>query len=260
MKILFIGDIVGVTGQEVINKYLQRLKQEYKPQVTIANGENLADGIGITEGLYKWLMSSGVDVVTLGNHAFDNRNIYEFISDAKCLVRPINMPDETPGKGVHYVRVNNIELAVINVIGNVFMKPSLDAFHYLKPVIEKVRKRTPYIFIDFHGETTSEKQAMGFWLDGKISAIVGTHTHVQTNDGRVLPKGTAYISDVGMTGALNSVIGFRKEDSIQRFMSQLPTRLEQEISNEAILSAVLVELNPSTGLAKSIKTIYQQIR
>lgn len=260
MKILFIGDIVGVSGQEAIKKYLTQLKQEHKPQVTIANGENIADGHGITETLYKWLMSSGVDAITLGNHAFDNRNIYEFISDAKCLVRPVNMPEGTPGKGVHYVRVNDKELAIINVIGNVFMKPSLDAFNYLKPLIETVKKRTNHIFIDFHGETTSEKQAMGFLFDGQISALVGTHTHVQTNDGRVLPQGTAYISDVGMTGALNSVIGFRKEDSIRRFTSQLPTRLEQEISNEAVISAVVIDINPSTGLAKSIKTIYQQIR
>ncbi|XJS11563.1 TIGR00282 family metallophosphoesterase [Aerococcaceae bacterium WGS1372] len=260
MKILFIGDIVGQSGQSAIKHHLTELKKEYRPQVTIANGENIADGRGITENLYKWLMSSGVDVVTLGNHAFDHRNIFSFIDDAKCLVRPVNMPEGTPGKGVHFVRINDTELAVINLLGNAFMKPSLDAFDYMSKLIEKVRARTNHIFIDFHAETTSEKQAMAFWLDGKISALVGTHTHVQTNDARLLPKGTAYQTDVGMTGALNSVIGFRKEDSIQRFRSQLPTRLEQETSNEAILCASIIETNPKTGLAQSIQSIYKKVR
>lgn len=260
MKILFIGDIVGLSGQNAIKNHLAELKKEYRPQVTIVNGENIADGKGITENLYKWLMSSGVDIVTLGNHAFDNRNIFSFVDEAKCLVRPINMPEGTPGKGIHYVRVNDTELAVINLIGNVFMKPSLDAFNYISKVIDEVRERTNHIFIDFHAETTSEKQAMGFWLDGKISALIGTHTHVQTNDARVLPKGTAYQTDVGMTGAINSVIGFRKEDSIQRFVSQLPTRLEQETSNEGVICACIIETNPKTGLAQRIKPIYKQVR
>lgn len=256
MKVLFIGDIVGLSGQDAISNYLQSLKQEHKPQLTIANGENLADGHGITEKLYKWLLSQGVDAVTLGNHSFDNRNIYEFIDTAKCLVRPVNLPNSTPGKGIYYVNINQVEVAIINVLGNVFMNPALDSFDYLERIIPEVKKRTNHIIIDLHAETTSEKQAIAHWLDGKVSAVIGTHTHVQTNDARVLANGTAYLTDVGMTGALNGVLGFRKEDSIQRFRSKLPTRIEQAIDSGLVFSACIIDIDNKTGLAKSIKPIY----
>lgn len=256
MKILFIGDIVGVSGQKALEYYLPMIKQEHKPQLTIANGENIADGRGITEKLYKSLLSQGVDVITLGNHAFDNRDIFNFIADAKCLVRPLNLPESTPGKGIHYVRVNEIEIAIINVLGNIFMSPSIDLFYYLEQELAKVRERTKHIFIDLHAETTSEKQAAAYWLDGKVSAIIGTHTHVQTNDARILPQGTAYLTDVGMTGSLNSVIGFRKEDSISRFVTKLPVRLEQAVGNDLLLSAAVIELDNKSGKAKKITPVY----
>lgn len=256
MKVLFIGDIVGVSGQKAVSDYLPSIKQQHKPQLTIANGENLSDGHGITEKLYKWLLSQGVDAVTLGNHSFDNRNIYDFIDSAKCLVRPINLPDSTPGKGIYYVKVNEIEIAIINVLGNIFMNPALDTFSYLEKIIPEVKKRTNHIFVDIHAEATSEKQALAYWLDGQVSAVIGTHTHVQTNDARILPKGTAYQSDVGMTGALNSVLGFKKEDSIQRFRSKLPTRIEQEIDSRVLFSACVIDIDNKTALANSIKPIY----
>ncbi|MDO4432675.1 MAG: TIGR00282 family metallophosphoesterase [Aerococcaceae bacterium] len=256
MKVLFIGDIVGASGQTAIQHFLPILKKQYRPQVTIANGENLADGRGITEKLYKWLLSQGVDCVTLGNHAFDHRDIHQFIHEATCLVRPANYPSETPGKGVHYIRVNQVELAVVNLLGNVFMNASQDVFQFMRQQLDAIRERTPHIIIDFHAEATSEKQALAYFLDGKVSAVIGTHTHVQTNDARILPKGTAYMTDVGMTGALESVIGFRKEEVIQRFVTQLPVRLEPQVSQETVLSAVVLDLDNKTGKATHIQSLY----
>lgn len=256
MKILFIGDVVAARGQEALSQYLPELKQRFRPQVTIVNGENIAEnGKGITEKLYKWLLNQGANAVTLGNHAWDNREIYEFIDSANCLVRPINLPEGTPGVGVRYVKVNQEELAIINVLGSVFMGPCIDPFQVLPDVITQVRQRTPHIFIDFHAETTSEKQATGWLFDGQVSAVVGTHTHVQTNDARILPKGTGYMSDVGMTGALNSIIGFRPSDALKRFVTQLPQRLTPEADGPAILSGVFIETDSQTGLVKKIEPI-----
>ena len=184
-----------------------------------------------------------------------SEEIYEFIDSANCLVRPINLPEGTPGVGVRYVKVNQEELAIINVLGSVFMGPCIDPFQVLPDVITQVRQRTPHIFIDFHAETTSEKQATGWLFDGQVSAVVGTHTHVQTNDARILPKGTGYMSDVGMTGALNSIIGFRPSDALKRFVTQLPQRLTPEADGPAILSGVFIETDSQTGLVKKIEPI-----
>lgn len=256
MKILFIGDVVAKKGQEALQQYLPELKQKYKPQLTIVNGENIAEnGKGINEKLYKWLLNLGADVVTLGNHAWDNREIYEFIETAHCLVRPINLPKTTAGQGIHYVKVNEIEVAIINALGSVFMGPNIDPFQYLPDVISEVRKRTSHIILDFHAETTSEKQAISWLLDGQVTAVLGTHTHVQTNDARILPKGTAFMSDVGMTGALNSIIGFKPSDVLQRFTTQLPHRLEPETTGPMMLSGVFIETENSTGLTKKIEPI-----
>lgn len=256
MRMLFIGDVVATRGQAALSQYLPELKQRFKPQLTIVNGENIAEnGKGITEKLYKWLLNQGVDVVTLGNHAWDNRDIYEFIDSANCLVRPVNLPKTTPGKGVHYVKINQEEVAIINALGSVFMGPCIDPFQVLPDVIAEVRKRTPHILLDMHAETTSEKQATGWLFDGQVSAVLGTHTHVQTNDARILPKGTAYMSDVGMTGALNSIIGFRPSDALHRFTTHLPQRLEPETEGPAILSGVFIETDSETGLAKKIEPI-----
>lgn len=255
MKVLFIGDVVGKKGQDALQRYLPQLKNEYKPQVTIVNAENIADGRGITEKLYKWVLSLGVDVITLGNHAFDQREIFDFIDQAKSLVRPINLPDQTPGKGVHYIKVNQQELAVINVLGSVFMGPSIDPFQYLGPVIKTVRQRTPHIFIDFHAEATSEKQALAYWLDGQVSAVIGTHTHVQTNDWRILNQGTAILSDVGMTGAYDSIIGFNPQHVVNKFVTQLPQRLEQAQTEGLSLSAVYLDINDTSGQCSKIEPI-----
>ena len=226
MRVLFIGDVVGSMGREMITEYLPRLKKKFRPQVTIVNGENAAAGRGITEKIYKKFLQDGVDVVTMGNHTWDNRDIFEFIDQAKKMVRPANFPEGTPGQGIVFVKVNQLELAVINMQARSFMVDLDDPFRKINELIEEARKRTPIIFVDFHGETTSEKQAMGWFLDGKVSAVVGTHTHVQTNDARILPQGTAYLTDVGMTGPYDGILGMRREPVIEKFLTALPKRFE----------------------------------
>ena len=191
MRLLFIGDVVGSLGRQMLSDYLPRLKKKYHPQLTIVNGENAAAGRGITEKIYKKFLQDGVDVVTMGNHTWDNKAIFDFIADAKKMIRPANFPEGVPGKGHLFVKVNELELAIINLQARSFMTDLDDPFRIADQLITEAQKRTPYIFVDFHGETTSEKQAMGWFADGRVSAVVGTHTHVQTNDGRILPKGTA---------------------------------------------------------------------
>lgn len=254
MRILFIGDVVGSLGRKKIHDELPRLKKKYRPQVTIVNGENAASGRGITEKIYKGFLQDGVDVVTMGNHTWDNRNIFEFIDGAKKMVRPANFPDETtPGQGIVYVKVNQEELAVINLQARTFMVALDDPFKKVESLVQEARKRTHHIFLDFHGETTSEKQAMGWFLDGKVSAVVGTHTHVQTNDGRILPQGTAYLSDVGMTGPYDGILGMKRAAVIEKFKTALPHRFEVVEEGRSMLSYCVIDLDPQTGKAKKIE-------
>ncbi|MCB8505479.1 TIGR00282 family metallophosphoesterase [Enterococcus durans] len=255
MRVLFIGDVVGSMGREMITEYLPRLKKKFRPQVTIANGENAAAGRGITEKIYKKFLQDGVDVVTMGNHTWDNRDIFEFIDQAKKMVRPANFPEGTPGQGIVFVKVNQLELAVINMQARSFMVDLDDPFRKMNELIEEARKRTPIIFVDFHGETTSEKQAMGWFLDGKVSAVVGTHTHVQTNDARILPQGTAYLTDVGMTGPYDGILGMRREPVIEKFLTALPKRFEVVENGRGLLSGCLLEIDDVTGKAKTIELI-----
>lgn len=255
MRVLFIGDVVGSMGREMITDYLPRLKKKFRPQVTIVNGENAAAGRGITEKIYKKFLQDGVDVVTMGNHTWDNRDIFEFIDQAKKMVRPANFPEGTPGQGIVFVKVNQLELAVINMQARSFMVDLDDPFRKMNELIEEARKRTPIIFVDFHGETTSEKQAMGWFLDGKVSAVVGTHTHVQTNDARILPQGTAYLTDVGMTGPYDGILGMRREPVIEKFLTALPKRFEVVENGRGLLSGCLLEIDDVTGKAKTIELI-----
>lgn len=255
MKILFIGDIVGSIGRDALKDNLQRIKEKYNPQFVVVNGENAASGKGITENIYKDFLTLGVNAVTMGNHVWDNKEIFEFIEDAKGLVRPANYPDGTPGVGLKFFKWNTIEIAVINVLGRTFMNPVEDPFSVTKKLVEEAKKRTPIVFVDFHAEATSEKQALGWLLDGEVSAVVGTHTHIQTSDNRVLPGGTAYITDVGMTGAYDGVLGVDKEAILYRFTTLLPKRHEVPKSGRAVLSAVVVDVDDKTGLAKSIDRI-----
>ncbi|AZP91802.1 TIGR00282 family metallophosphoesterase [Enterococcus mundtii] len=255
MRVLFIGDVVGAMGREMITEYLPRLKKKYRPQMTIVNGENAASGRGITEKIYKKFLQDGVDVVTMGNHTWDNRDIFEFIDDAKKMVRPANFPEGTPGQGIVFVKVNHLELAVINMQARSFMVDLDDPFRKMTELVEEARKRTPIIFVDFHGETTSEKQAMGWFLDGKVSAVVGTHTHVQTNDARILPQGTAYLTDVGMTGPYDGILGMRREPVIEKFLTALPKRFEVVEQGRGLLSGCILDIDDQTGQAKNIQLI-----
>lgn len=255
MRIIVIGDVVGDAGKRAVEALLGSVKQQYKPQLTIVNAENIANGRGITQTDYKWLLNQGVDVVTLGNHAFDNRNIHSFINEAKVLVRPWNMSEDTPGKGVHYIKINQDEIAVINLLGISFMKNEIDPFAFLKEKIKEVKQRTNNIIIDFHAESTSEKQAMAYWLDGQVSFVYGTHTHVQTNDARILSNGTGYMTDIGMTGAVESVIGFQVSDVVQRFVENPMQRLKVEDDGKTALRGVFFEIDTHTSKVKNIKPI-----
>lgn len=255
MRILFIGDIVGSMGRETLTTYLPKLKKKYRPQVTIANGENAAAGRGITEKIYKKFLQDGVDVVTLGNHSWDNKDIFEFIDDAKKLIRPANFVEGVPGKGLVFVKVNQLELAVINLQARTFMVPLDDPFGKAEELISEARERTPLIFVDFHGETTSEKQAMGWFLDGHVSAVVGTHTHVQTNDARILPEGTAYLTDVGMTGPYDGILGMKRGPIIEKFQTSLPKRFEVVEEGRSLLSACVIDIDDQTGRAIKIEPI-----
>jgi 2',3'-cyclic-nucleotide 2'-phosphodiesterase len=255
MNILFIGDVVGSMGRDMIDEYLPKLKEKFHPHITIINGENAAGGRGITEKIYRGFLEAGAQVVTLGNHTWDNREIYEFIDEAKYLVRPANFPENNPGKGIVYIKMNQHEIAVINLQGRIFLPPSDDPFKKADELVQEAKKRTDLIFVDFHGEATSEKQAMGWYLDGKVSAVVGTHTHVQTADNRILPNGTAYLSDVGMTGPYDGILGMDREVVLRRFMTNMPARFEVPKAGRAQLSAVSIDVDIKTGLAKKIERI-----
>lgn len=257
MKILFIGDVVGKVGQNMIKNYLPKLRQEYKPQVVILNGENAADGRGITEKIYKQFLELGVDAVTMGNHTWGNYDIFNFIDEATHLIRPANYEnnDKVPGKGMCYINYNGKIVAVINLFGRSFMGSFDDPFRVGDELIAEAKKETNHIVIDFHAEATSEKQAVGWYFDGKVSAVLGTHTHVQTNDARILPKGTAFQTDVGMTGFYDGILGMKKESIIENFQTQMPTRFVTPDSGKGQLNGSLIDIEDQTGLAKKIQAI-----
>ncbi|MCY8700965.1 2',3'-cyclic-nucleotide 2'-phosphodiesterase [Bacillus spizizenii] len=254
MRILFIGDVVGSPGRDMVKEYVPKLKTKYKPHFTIINGENAAHGKGLTEKIYHSLIQSGADAITMGNHTWDKKEIFYFIDDVPNLVRPANFPEGTPGKGITYVKANGKELAVINLQGRTFLPPLDDPFLKADELIAEASKRTPYIFIDFHAEATSEKLALGWYTDGRASAVVGTHTHVQTADNRILPKGTAYITDVGMTGPYDGILGMDRETIIKRFKTNLPVRFTVA-EGKTTLSGVVIDIDDQTKKAVKIERI-----
>ncbi|MCT2595356.1 TIGR00282 family metallophosphoesterase [Staphylococcus warneri] len=243
MRILFIGDIVGKIGRNAISTYLPKLKQEYRPTVSIVNAENAAHGKGLTEKIYKQLLREGVDFMTMGNHTYGQREIYEFIDEAKRMVRPANFPSEAPGVGMRIIQINDIKLAIINLQGRAFMQDIDDPFKKADELVKEAQKVTPYIFVDFHAETTSEKNAMGWYLDGRVSAVVGTHTHIQTSDNRILPSGTGYITDVGMTGFYDGILGINRDEVIERFITSLPQRHVVPDNGRSVLSGVIIDID-----------------
>ncbi len=253
MKVLFIGDIIGRPGRQATGEILPKLKKEYKVDLTIANAENAAGGFGLTPRIAEELFSMGIDILTSGNHIWDKKEIIEFIEREKRLLRPANYAPGVPGLGSGIFKTKKGEnLGVLNLEGRVFMARIECPFRTAEREIDKLKEFTENTIIDIHAEATSEKNALARFLDGKVGAILGTHTHVQTADEQILPGGTAYITDVGMTGPRNSVIGVRSELILQRFLTGMPTRFE--VAHEDIwLSGVVVELK--SGKATTIERI-----
>ncbi len=255
MRILFIGDIVGKAGRQAIDGVLEKVVADYKIEFTIANGENAAGGMGITPSIAIEFLDQGVDVLTSGNHIWAKKEIVPFLEEELRILRPANYPPKVPGRGsgIFHSR-NGQRLGVLNLEGRVFMKHLDCPFRVGEKEVELLREETNIILVDFHAEATSEKMAMGWFLDGKVSAVLGTHTHVQTSDERILNEGTAYISDVGMTGPLDSVIGIRKEIALERLLTQIPWKFDVA-KDEIELQGVVIDVDPKTGKAENIQRI-----
>lgn len=254
-KILFIGDIEGRPGRRALAKLINPLREQYQADIVIANCENAAGGIGLTKLTAKELLDAGIDVITLGNHAFAKRDVYPLMDSEPRILRPANFPPGAPGKGWGiYTTPAGEKIAVINLIGRVYMDPLDCPFPCVDEILSQITDQVKIIFVDVHAEATSEKKAMGWYLDGKVSAVIGTHTHVQTSDERVLPNGTAYLTDAGMTGVHDSVLGLEKNLVIERFIKHIPGKF-QLAEGLATLQGVVISIDPSTGLAASIQRI-----
>jgi metallophosphoesterase (TIGR00282 family) len=255
VNILFIGDIVGRPGREIIRKGLRALVDHHSVTLVIANAENSAAGFGITKDIGESLFEMGVDVMTSGNHIWDKKEALDYIATEPRLLRPANYPAGVPGRGSYVAQTGDgREVGIINVMGRVFMTPIDDPFAVVLREIEGMRHRTRVIIVDFHAEATSEKVAMGWHLDGKVTLVVGTHTHVQTADERILPNGTAYLTDAGMTGPHDSIIGMERESSLARFLTGLPTKFEPATGNPR-LNGILVTADDKTGRATGVTRI-----
>lgn len=255
MDILFVGDVVGSPGRDLIHTMLPKLKAHFQPTVTIINGENAAGGKGITQKIAKGFFESGAQAITLGNHTWDQKDIGEYLDIANNVIRPANFPKNTPGSGYTILQINQYKVAIMNLQGRTFLPPIDCPFQKAEELLYEIHQQTSNVIVDFHAEATSEKEAMGWFLDGKVSAVLGTHTHVQTADERILPQKTAYISDVGMTGPSDGVLGMKKEAVLYRFLTSMPARFEVDDRSRVRLNAVMVTIDPKTGLGKHIKRI-----
>ena len=254
VNILIVGDIFSKLGRQSFERNVKKIKAEKKVNFLIANGENISHGKGMNEKHYKFLMDLGVNVVTLGNHSFQNPKLLDFIDDVNNIVRPYNYPEDTRGKGYATINYNGIKITVFQMIGTVFMaEGNASPFHKTEEFLEQVD--SDIYICDFHGEATSEKVAFGQHFNGRIQIIFGTHTHVPTNDARILSEGTAYITDVGMTGPLDGVIGVKKETIINRFLTDARTRFDPQEDGQTQFNAILVEINEKTRKATKIDTI-----
>lgn len=254
MRVLFIGDIVGKIGRMSIKSLLPLILNKYKVDLVLANGENAAGGFGITEKVATELFSFGIQVITSGNHIWDKKESIPYIGREDRIIRPANYPPGAPGIGSTIIKVRGKKIGIINLSGRVFMSNIDCPFRVGIVEIERIRKETNIILIDFHAEATSEKIAFAYYVDGKVSAVIGTHTHVQTADEKILPGGTAYITDVGMTGPSDSVIGIDKEQIIERFLLQMPKKFETAKGN-GIFSAVVIEIAEDSGKATAIQRL-----
>ncbi|MFQ5736294.1 MAG: TIGR00282 family metallophosphoesterase [Thermodesulfobacteriota bacterium] len=255
VRILFIGDIVGRPGRIAVRELLPRLVGEHSPDMVIANGENAAGGFGLTPDIAEDLLALQIDVMTTGNHVWDKKEIYPYLDAGSRVLKPANYPEGTPGAGWGvYECPSGVKVGVLNLLGRVFTDSVDCPFAVGRKAVEEMRKQTPVVVVDMHAETTSEKAAMGWYLDGLASAVIGTHTHVQTSDERVLTKGTAFITDAGMTGPTESIIGMRKEEIIQKFLTRMPVRFD--VATKGVeLQGVLIEVDSGDGRALSIERI-----
>ncbi|MGI8872540.1 MAG: TIGR00282 family metallophosphoesterase [Candidatus Limnocylindria bacterium] len=260
LRCMVVGDIIGKPGRLAVNQLVPALRRELDLDCVIANGENVAGGMGLTPSLAEELLAHGIDVITSGNHIWDKREIYEYLETDRPVLRPLNYPDQAPGRGWLVLRLaDGGEVAVINAMGRVYMNQLASPFEALDALLDEAAEPLPPVrIVDFHCELTSEKNAMGWHLDGRVSAVVGTHTHVPTADARLLPRGTAYISDVGMTGPRDSIIGMSVETVLPRFLTHMPTRFAVA-SGTVSFNAVVVEADRRTGRALRIDQVQRLV-
>jgi hypothetical protein len=252
--ILFVGDVVGGLGRRTLLGLLPALREELAPTFVIVNGENSAGGLGITPAIATEMLAAGVDAITLGNHAYHRREIFGYLADEPRIVRPANYLRRHPGNGMTVVERDGVRLGITNLIGTVFLKAARSPFDEIETVLSGLEGRCDHVLVDFHAEATSEKVAMGWYLDGRVTAVLGTHTHVPTADERVLPKGTAYMSDVGMTGPRGGVIGVKKEQAVQSLVDQLNVRFETSEDDPWLMGA-LVRCDGGPGRATAIEPV-----
>ena len=255
MKVLFIGDIVGQVGRQAVKQVLPALKSKYQPHIIIANGENSAAGRGITASIAKEFFSWGIHGITMGNHTWDNKDIFEWIDDEERMVRPANYAPEAPGYGAAVIKAAGKELTIMNLQGRTFLPPIDCPFRTADRLLEEYgdRRQRP-VLVDFHAEATSEKLAMGWYLDGRASIVLGTHTHVQTNDDQLFPQETAYITDVGMVGSKEGVLGMQRQAVEYRFLTGMPARFTVD-EGKWHFHAIIVDIDETTGSARSIQKI-----
>ena len=254
MKVLFVGDVVGSPGRRGLAAAMPELRERHAPDFVVVNGENSAGGMGITEKTAGELFDAGADAITTGNNVYRHRDAYGYLDSEPRIVRPANYPHANPGRGHTVIEKEGRTVGIVNLSGAVQLKVARSPFHEIDSILERLRGETDVLLVDFHAEVTSEKVAMGWHLDGRVTAVVGTHTHVQTADERVLPKGTAYLTDTGMTGPHDSIIGVEVEPALGRFLTGLPSRFETATANPR-LNAVLVDADDATGKATDIERL-----
>ena len=257
LRVVCIGDVVGTSGEAIFQKYATRIKQMYRADALIVNGENAAqNGRGITVKVLENLRRCGADLVTSGNHIFQQKEILPALAERSDILRPLNFPHGCPGKGIGFVTVGDVKFAVINAQGRIYMHQQIDCpFRGIESVLSFVRAQTQIIIVDFHAEASSEKIGLAYFLDGKVSAVLGTHTHVPTSDERVLPGGTAFVTDLGMAGALYSMIGMRTDIVLNSILTQMPAKFAVEDRGPYVISGVVIEIDVATGRAVSIERI-----
>ncbi|MCA9769945.1 TIGR00282 family metallophosphoesterase [Candidatus Dependentiae bacterium] len=257
LRILCVGDVVGATGRAMFQKHIGYIKKEYAIDFVVVNGENSSErGRGISSRIVKFFKHNGANVITSGNHIWQDREIYSYLQQNSDLLKPANFPNDTPGVGVTTILCKDVLVGVINVQGRIFMRENLSCpFRTVDTILTYLHHKTKIIIVDFHAEASSEKIGLGFYLDGRVSAVVGTHTHVPTADERILPGGTAFVTDLGMVGSQNSMLGMKKDPIIRHLITQMPVKFEVETSNPMIMTGVIVDVDTKTGSATAIERI-----